>query len=126
MQLPDSLLISRFLDAFGRADRLQVCSCERTVDSSVTQALHLNNGVTLNDKLRDPKSHVAMWVKEKVPDAEIVSRLYKLALTREPTAAERAKLVALLAEAKTEAERREAVEDLVWAVLTSQEFLFNR
>lgn len=126
MQLPDSLLISRFLDAFGRADRLQVCSCERTVDSSVTQALHLNNGVTLNDKLRDPKSRVAMWIKEKASDAEIVSRLYKLALTREPTAAERAKLVALLAEAKTEAERREAVEDLAWAVLTSQEFLFNR
>ncbi|MBL8867334.1 MAG: DUF1553 domain-containing protein, partial [Planctomycetia bacterium] len=34
MQLPDSLLVSRFLDAFGRADRLQVCSCERTTDSS--------------------------------------------------------------------------------------------
>jgi Protein of unknown function (DUF1553)/Protein of unknown function (DUF1549) len=126
MQLPDSLLISRFLDAFGRADRLQVCSCERTVDSSVTQALHLNNGVTLNDKLRDPKSRVAQWLKEKTPDAEIVSRLYQLALTREPTAAERTKLVALLAEAKTEAERREAIEDLMWAVLTSREFLFNR
>jgi Protein of unknown function (DUF1553)/Protein of unknown function (DUF1549) len=126
MQLPDSLLISRFLDAFGRADRLQVCSCERTVDSSVTQALHLNNGVTLNDKLRDPNSRVAHWLKEKTPDAEIVSRLYQLALTREPTATERAKLVALLAEAKTEAERREAIEDLVWAVLTSREFLFNR
>ncbi len=126
MQLPDSLLISRFLDAFGRADRLQVCSCERTVDSSVTQALHLNNGVTLNDKLRDPKSRVAAWIKEKTADAEIVSQLYKLALSREPTAAERAKLLPLLAEAKTEAERREAVEDLMWAVLTSREFLFNR
>ncbi len=126
MQLPDSLLISRFLDAFGRADRLQVCSCERTVDSSVTQALHLNNGVTLNDKLRDPKSRVAAWLTAKAPDAEIVTGLYKLALSREPTAAERAKLVPLLAEAKTPAERREAVEDLMWAVLTSREFLFNR
>jgi hypothetical protein len=124
MQLPDSLLISRFLDAFGRADRLQVCSCERTTDSSVRQALHLNNGHTLNDKLRDPKSRAAALVKEK--DEEVVARLYKLALAREPTAAERAKLVALLAEAKTDADRREAVEDLFWAVLTSQEFLFNR
>jgi hypothetical protein len=126
MQLPDSLLISRFLDAFGRADRLQVCSCERTVDSSVTQALHLNNGVTLNDKLRDPKSRVAAWLTEKATDDDAVNRLYKLALAREPTAAERAKLVPLLAEAKTPAERREALEDLFWAVLTSREFLFNR
>lgn len=126
MQLPDSLLISQFLDAFGRAERQQVCSCERTADSSVTQALHLNNGVTLNDKLRDPKSRVAAWLKEKTTDDEVVVRLYKLALSREPTSAERARLVPLLREAKTEAERREALEDLVWAVLTSQEFLFNR
>lgn len=126
MQLPDSLLISRFLDAFGRAERQQVCSCERTADSSVAQALHLNNGQTLNDKLRDPKSRVATWLKEKATDADVVSRLYKLALTREPTAAERDKLLAVLKDAKTDADRREAFEDLFWAVLTSQEFLFNR
>src|SRR5262249_44393266 len=50
MQLPDSLLLSRFLEAFGRPDRVATCSCERTADASVTQALHLNNGFTLNDK----------------------------------------------------------------------------
>ncbi|QEL15669.1 DUF1553 domain-containing protein [Limnoglobus roseus] len=126
MQLPDSLLISRFLDAFGRADRLQVCSCERTTDSSVRQALHLNNGQTLNDKLRDSKSRVAVWLKEKATDADVVTRLYQFSLTREPTDAEKTKLVAVLKDAKTDADRRDAVEDLFWAVLTSQEFLFNR
>ncbi len=126
MQLPDSLLISRFLDAFGRADRLQVCSCERTSDSSVTQALHLNNGVTLNDKLRDPKSRINEWMKENLGDVEMISRLYQLALARRPTSEESARLLPILAEAKTPADRREAMEDLFWAVLTSQEFLFNR
>ena len=29
MQLPDSQLVSRFLDAFGRPERVQTCSCER-------------------------------------------------------------------------------------------------
>ena len=41
-----------FLDSFGRPERGQTCSCERQQDSTVGQALHLNNGQTLNDKLR--------------------------------------------------------------------------
>jgi len=128
MQLPDSQLVSQFLDAFGRAERGQTCSCERTSDSSVSQALHLNNGQTLNDKLRDKTSRVSIWLGDKSTDEEIVGRLYRLALSREPNAAEKAKLLPILAAANKEgpAARREAVEDLFWAVLTSQEFLFNR
>src|SRR5205814_8845656 len=43
LQLPDTLVVSRFLDSFGRPERGQTCSCERQQDSSVGQALHLNN-----------------------------------------------------------------------------------
>ena len=64
LQLPDTQLVSQFLDAFGRPERGQTCSCERQQESSVTQALHLNNGKTLNDKLRDKKSRVEDWVYE--------------------------------------------------------------
>ena len=77
LQLPDSLVVSQFLDAFGRAERGQTCSCERTADSSVGQALHLNNGQTLNDKLRDPKSVIGEWVKEKITDEEAIRRWRK-------------------------------------------------
>jgi hypothetical protein len=127
VQVPDSLAVSGFLDAFGRAERVQTCSCERTADASVTQALHLNNGRTLNDKLRDGNSVVAKWLAAKLPDAEIVDRVFRSALSREPTAAERAKFAAILADATKDgpAARREAVEDFVWAVLTGREFLFN-
>ena len=119
-------MVSQFLDAFGRPERAQTCSCERQQDSSVGQALHLNNGQTLNDKLRDPKGRVAAWLKEKVTDDEAVRRLFLLALCREPTAAEAKKFHELLAEAGGgEAGRREAMEDLFWAVLTSKEFVFN-
>jgi hypothetical protein len=128
VQLPDSLAVSRFLEAFGRADRVQTCSCERTTDASVTQALHLNNGSTLNDKLRDKNSVVGKWLAAGLADAEIVDRLFLAALCREPTAEERAKFVAILAEAAKDGpqSRREAVEDFAWAVLTGREFLFNR
>jgi hypothetical protein len=126
-QLPDVQVVSRFLDAFGRPERAATCSCERQQDASVGQALHLNNGRTLNDKLRAKDSLVGKWLSEKVSDAEAVRRLYLLALCREPTPAESAKFAALLGEAESDkaSSRREALEDLCWAVLTGREFLFN-
>jgi hypothetical protein len=127
MQLPDSLAVSRFLEAFGRPERVATCSCERTADASVGQALHLNNGQTLNEKLRSGTSVVARWVDQKLSDREVVDRLYLAALSRAPTAEERDRFVGILAEAGREspAARREALEDFAWAVLTGREFLFN-
>jgi hypothetical protein len=127
LQLPDTQLISLFLDAFGRPERGQTCSCERQQEASVTQALHLNNGQTLNDKLRDPKSRVADWVAEKISDDEAIRRVFQLALCRPPTAAEQERLGKLMADAAREpqATRREVLEDLFWSVLTGREFMFN-
>lgn len=125
-QLPDSQIVSRFLDAFGRAERMQVCSCERQSENTVEQALTLNNGVILNDKLRAKDSVVSKWLAENVPDAEVVARAFRLCLGRDPTPAEVQKMTALLGEKKAEpAARREALEDLFWALLTSREFVFN-
>jgi hypothetical protein len=126
LQLPDSQVASRFLDAFGRPDRVQTCSCERQQDSTVGQALMLNNGQVLNDKLRSPKAHLNTWLSSNVPEPEVIRRVFALALSREPTPGELAKMTALLKEAgPTPAARREALEDVFWAVLTSREFLFN-
>jgi hypothetical protein len=122
LQLPDTLVVSQFLDSFGRPERVQTCSCERQEDSSVRQALHLNNGKTLNDKLRARDSRVERWLNEKVTDEEAVKRLYMLALCREPTVEELKKFAGLMAQG----ERREVLEDLFWAVLSGREFLFNR
>ncbi len=127
MQLPDSQLVSRFLDAFGRAERNQTCACEVTKDSSVTQALHLNNGQTLNEKLRDKNSVVGNWIADKLDDGEIVKRVFQLALARSPSASEAKTLTGSLTDAHRDgaASHREAIEDVIWAVLTGKEFLFN-
>jgi hypothetical protein len=126
-QLPDVHLVSRFLDAFGRPERVQTCSCERTQDASVGQALHLNNGQTLNDKLRSKESMVSRWIDKRVSDEEIIGDLFLRALSRPPTATERTRLTAVLDETeKAVTNRREALEDLAWGVLTGREFLFNR
>jgi len=128
LQLPDTQLVSQFLDAFGRPERGQSCSCERQQDSSVTQALHLNNGQTLNDRLRDKKSRVEAWLKEKITDQDAIQRVFLLALCRPPTAAEQERFGKLMTEAARDPQtgRREMLEDLFWAVLTGREFLFNR
>jgi hypothetical protein len=124
LQLPDSLVASRFLDSFGRPERVQTCSCERQQESSITQALHLNNGQTLNDKLRDKGSRIEQWLKENVSDEEAIKRVYQLALCRPPGETELTKCRSLMSDGKPP--RHEALEDLFWAVLTSKEFLFNR
>jgi hypothetical protein len=127
LQLPDTQVISRFLDAFGRPERNQTCSCERQEDSSVGQALHLNNGKTLNDKLRSAKGRIQQWLDQKVGDEEAVRRVFLMGLSREPTEAERQRLLGLMAEAARDPRttRREVFEDLFWGVLTGREFLFN-
>jgi hypothetical protein len=128
LQLPDTLLASQFLDAFGRPERGQTCSCERQQESTVTQALHLNNGQTLNDKLRDKHSRIEEWIGAKIGDDEAVRRLFLLALARAPSAEERLRFSRLLSEAKSDPQitRHQVLEDLFWAVLTGREFLFNR
>jgi len=127
VQLPDSRVASRFLDAFGRPDRMATCSCERQQDSTVSQALMLNNGQVLNDKLRDKKGRIEDWLPRKVGDEEVVRQLFLLALSREPNSKELSKFTAILNESPAEkvSERREALEDLFWAVLTTDEFMFN-
>jgi hypothetical protein len=128
LQLPDSQVVSHFLDAFGRPDRTQTCSCERQQDSSVSQALHVNNGQTLNDKIRAKSSRVEQWVQEKISDEEAVRRLFMLAFSREPSPVELKRFQELMAEAANDktTTRREVLEDLFWAGLAGREFLFNR
>jgi hypothetical protein len=125
LQLPDTQLISQFLDAFGRPERGQTCSCERQQESSVTQALHLANGQTLNDKLRSKKSRIEDWLTEKIRDDDAIRRIFMLSLCREPSATELARFRKIMAE-DPQASRREVLEDLYWSVLTGREFLFNR
>jgi Protein of unknown function (DUF1553)/Protein of unknown function (DUF1549) len=123
IRLPDSYVDSYFLETFGKPDRLITCECERSSEPSMTQVLHLYNGETVNKKLAAAGSAAEKAMSE-MDNASIVDDLYLAALSRLPTAQEKGPLVAELSAARDE-DRRQAIEDLYWSVLTSREFLFN-
>lgn len=59
---------------------------------------------------------------KKEPTA-VADELYVRCLGRKPTATEAAKIASRLQEAT---DKKEALEDLFWALLNTNEFLFNR
>jgi hypothetical protein len=130
MQLPDTRVPSYFLTVFGRPERKQTSAAERMQDPTLTQALHAINGETINSKLQSPEGVISQFVRDAVPDDQVVERLYLAAFSRKPSPAEREGVVARLGDAEkttgnaAEARQR-AIEDLAWAILTSKEFLFN-
>src|ERR1041385_3489249 len=124
IQLPDTQTDSYFLKAFGRPDREKTCECERTAEPSVTQVLHIANGDTINKKLEAKNNRISKLLAARTPNDRIVEDLYLGALSRFPTAAEKNKMLKVLNTAAP-SERRSALEDVYWAVLSSKEFLFN-
>jgi hypothetical protein len=127
MQLPDTQIKSEFLTSFGRPPRLVCDAAERSSEPNVAQALHVINGDTLNLKLSDPTGYAAQAVKKAILDPSAIDHLYLAAYSRKPSVAEKTKLVDILWKAAgvTPDTRQKAIEDLMWAMLTSKEFLFN-
>ena len=99
----------------------------------MAQVLHLTNGETINKKVAAKGNRIEELLATNASDEKIVEELYLRALCRYPKPTEKEKLLAVLssagkatsAETNSGEERRLAIEDLYWSVLTSKEFLFN-
>ncbi len=114
---------SVFLDSFGRPDPNQDPPCERTSDTTVVQALHLMNAPNLHRKFTSDSGRAAALAQSSKTPGEIVDELYALVYTRLPDAQERSTCLKRFEEKGTS--RRQVVEDLLWALLNTPEFVFK-
>jgi hypothetical protein len=123
IQVWDNKLPSLFLETFGRPVRQSVCACERGVEPSMAQALHLMNSETTTVKIEDRRGRAASLAASDLPPSAIIEELYLASVSRFPTAQEQELMQRSLTETD---DRRKAVEDVLWTLLNTREFVFNR
>jgi hypothetical protein len=121
VQMADGRTTNYFLTTFGRATREDVCSCAVRMDPSLSQALHLLNGDVANDRIRQG-GLVERRLKEGRTPGEIVDELFVRCDGRMPTERERIETLVTVLDAP---DRKQALEDVFWALLNSPEFIFN-
>ena len=121
VQLADGRTTTYFLTTFGRATRENVCTCAVRMDPSLSQALHLLNGDAANQRIRDGR-FVESRLKAGAPATEIVDELFVRCYGRMPSEKERLETLVVVLDA---ADKRQALEDVFWALLNSPEFIFN-
>ena len=121
VQIADGNTSTYFLSTFGRASRATVCSCEVKMEPNLSQALHLLNGETVQQKIQQGNL-IKQWMDGGKTPEQIIDLMYISALTRRPTDKEKAGILELL---QAEKDPKAALEDTFWAILNSREFVFN-
>ena len=121
VQVADGRTTNYFLTTFGRATREDVCSCAVRMDPSLSQALHLLNGDAANDRIRQGKLVERRLAAGDTPSA-IIDDLFVRCYCRMPTERERLETLVAVLDAS---DKRQALEDVFWALLNSPEFIFN-
>jgi hypothetical protein len=122
IQLWDSAVPHYFLKTFGRPVRVTACTCERAVDPTVSQVLHMLNAPGIQEKLSHVGGQVARLVAKHPDPATLIEELYLAMYSRFPTGEERRNGMNYL---KNQPNRQLAVEDLCWSMMNSIEFVFN-
>jgi hypothetical protein len=120
--LPNEKARSEFLEIFGRSERITSCECETSLAPNLSQVLYLLNSEELQRKLTDKARIVVELANPEKTAGEVVEALYFRTFSRPPNPEEFQDAVKLLESALN---RKTAIEDLLWTLLNSKEFLFN-
>ncbi|WP_202908912.1 DUF1549 domain-containing protein [Roseimaritima ulvae] len=126
---------SPFLKVFGRPENESVCECERVQSASLAQSLHLLNAADIKSKLASAGGRADRLAKAAdLPLEQHIDELYQVAFSRSPTSEERATATEYLSQPRLNAAgkpidatqaKRENLQDLLWALMNTKEFLFN-
>ncbi len=124
IMLPDESFASYFLDVFGRPQRISACECERSSEANLAQALHLLNSEEVQGKIARAGGRADQMAKDPRPDAQKVEELFLWALGHKP--GEKHLKLALENIAANAKNKKVAYENIIWALLNTKEFVFNR
>ena len=86
------------------------------------QALHMTVSPTYNEKLGKEGGRIDRLLRRGASNREIIEEFYLAALSRFPNEEEQAGLERLI---QNQSSRREALEDLLWAVICSRDFFLQ-
>jgi hypothetical protein len=112
----------QFLVKFGKPPRLLSCECERSEESTLGQAFQLVSGPTINALLARPDNILGKLLAADRAPGQMIDELYWRTLSRQPSPEERQ---AMLDHVEHAADRRVALEDVLWALVNSKEFLLR-
>ena len=134
--LPDNSYnaASPFLRLFGRPEASSVCECERVQSGSLAQSLHLMNASDIRTKLSSAKGRASELATAESSAEDKIREVYLAAFSRVPTS-EELKIAKTYLEEKridksgkpksVDAAMKENMQDLLWAVINTKEFMFN-
>ena len=121
VQIADGRVQNYFLTTFGRSSRQTACTCEVKVTPTLSQALHLLNGETTSGKIAEGKV-IEKLMQDNPEPMMVASQLYERCLSRRPTEKE---ATAIRAKLDATTDVTGGLTDLFWALLNSNEFVFN-
>jgi hypothetical protein len=122
VQIGDGGITTTFLSTFGRSKRETPCTCEVKSQPTLAQALNLINGTSITHCIERGKNLPAWTAQEKDPQ-QVIRSLYLTSLSRLPTESETTAFAEVL---RTHpGGPKLALQDIFWAVLNSNEFIFN-
>ena len=123
VELPIVNVNNYFLTVFGKPQAATACECERSADGNLAQSLHLLNSPEVQGKLSAGGGRADLLAKsEDMDDPARVREMYEWVYSRQPTSSEAEFILPRIAQVP---DRKQAYEDLLWALINTKEFLFN-
>jgi hypothetical protein len=109
------------MDALGRSTRKALPAAPP--QPNLVAALHMMTGPAYNAKITNEGGRLSGLLRKKASNEQILDEFYLAALTRLPTAEEKAEVLNFLSQQTSR--HQETVAALVWAILNSREFAYN-
>lgn len=110
---------------FGKPLRTTNCDCERQDEPTLLQSLYVRNDAEMLSQLTRPDGWLAEMKQRIFDDAarkELIREAYLRTLSRQPEESELQDSLEYLQTTKTV---QEGLQDLMWALLNTQEFITN-